>query len=173
MRWLLVAILAYALLVLQTAAFHPGALTVEVGGHWARPDLVLVLGVFLALFFEPAEVFVVAWFLGLGCDLVTVAGRVGLQALAFSVLLFLLSHFKPVVPRRRIWAQFTVCLVTVLVVHAAWYMAAQAVSGAWPDVGWSVKAALVDAVYSAVLAPYVFWVLLKFRSPLGIPPERA
>ena len=55
MRWLLLAILAYILLVVQVTLFVPGVLAVTVHGHWVRPDLVLLVGVFVALYFGTAN----------------------------------------------------------------------------------------------------------------------
>ena len=91
MRWFLVAIVAYLCLVVQTAAFRVGDLAVPVGGHWARPDLLLVVGLFLAMFYRPGQVFVAAWFLGLAADMAAGAGRLGLLALEYSILLALVS----------------------------------------------------------------------------------
>ena len=101
MHWFLVAIMAYLCLVIQTTAFRVGAWRCRSGGHWARPDLLLVVGLFLALFYRPGEVFVAAWCLGLAADMVSGAGRLGLQALEFSTLLVLVSAFREAVPRTR------------------------------------------------------------------------
>lgn len=40
-----------------------------------------------------------------------------------------------------------------------------------PAVLRSVEEAALDATYSAILAPYVFWLLMRLRGPLGILVE--
>jgi rod shape-determining protein MreD len=168
MRWLLITVVAYACLVVETSVFRPGALAVQIDGHWVRPDLVLVLGLFLAFFFDPPEVFIAAWCLGLASDLVSVAGRLGLQALLFCVVLYLVSHLRGVLSRTRVLTQFLAAVATVFVVHLAWYMTTRLLGSGAPWVLRSVEESLLDALYAAVLAPYVFWALLWVRAPLGI-----
>ena len=168
MRWLLVAIIAYVLVVIETAVFLPGGLAVEVDAHPVRPDLLLALGLFLAFFFPPREVFVAGWFLGLASDLVSVAGRLGLKALLFCLVLYLVSHLRGNLPRQRAIVQFAVALVTVFAVRWVWHLATALVGGAWPPVLRSAEISFLDALYTAVLAPYLFWILLLLRSPLGL-----
>jgi rod shape-determining protein MreD len=172
-RWFVIAILSYACLVIQTAAFHPGGLAIPVDGHSARPDLLLIIGLFLALFYRPAEVFVAGWCLGLASDLVSVNGRLGLQALEFSILLALVSSFQTSLPRTRILMQCVACLALVLVVHGVWYAATRLAAGSSMLVLRSMEEGFLDAAYSGALAPYLFWLLLRLRSPLGISAEKA
>lgn len=171
MRWLLVAILAYACLVVQTAAFRPGSLAVEFDGHWARPDLVLLLGLFFALAYEPKEVFVLAWALGMASDVVNVNGRLGILALAFCLVLFLVSHVAASIPRTRLLAQFFLSLAVVFVVHTVWYIATRLLAGSSPLVLQSMEEGLLNALYSAVLAPYLFWAMNLLRTPLATATE--
>ena len=171
MRWFLVAILAYACLLVQTALFRPGALALELDDHWARPDLVLTLGLFLALYLRPTEAFVLAWCLGLASDLVSVAGRVGLLALLFCLSLLPASHLRRAVPRDRLLAQFLAALATVFVVHWLWYVAARGLAGSSLALGRSAEEAVFDALYSAALAPYLFILLRWLRSPLRLKAE--
>jgi len=167
-RWLLVAILGYACLVLQTAAFRPGGLAVHVFGHSMRPDLVLLLGLFLALYVEPYEIFVVAWVLGMASDLVSVTGRLGLQALLFCLALTGLSYLRGNLNRERILVQMGLALGAVLAIHFLGYVATQFLQGSPMSILQAAAKALLDAVYSAVLAPYLFWLLQLLRGPLGV-----
>ena len=168
MRWLLVAILAYACLVLETAVFRPGGLAVQIDQHWTRPDLVLLVGLFLAFYFEPVEVFAAGWCLGLASDLVSVAGRLGLKALLFCLVLTAISTLRAEIPRTRIWVQFALALLLVFAVHLAWYAITRLAGGAglWP--ARSCEEAVLDGLYSAVLAPYLFWIFTALRGPLRI-----
>jgi rod shape-determining protein MreD len=167
-RWFLVAILGYASLVLQTAAFRPGALAIPIDGYWTRPDLALLVGLFIALYFEPYEVFVAAWCLGLASDVVSVSGRLGLQALVFSLVCLAVSHVRTAFMRTRVLTHFLLSLAVVAAAHLAWYLAAQYLDDIPLAFFRSVEQALLDALYSAVLAPYLFWVLERLRGPLGV-----
>ena len=167
MRWLLVAIIACVLVMLQ-GVFAPGGLAIEMDGHPAQPDLLLTLGLFLAFFFPPREVFVAGWFLGLASDLMGNVGRLGLKALLFCLVLYLVSHLRGNLPRQRATVQFAVALVTVFAIHWVWHLATATLGGAWPPVLRSAEISFLDALYTAVLAPYLFWMLLLLRSPLGL-----
>ena len=168
MRWLVVAILAYGCLVLETAVFRPDGLAVQVDQHWARPDLLLVIGLFLAFYFQPMEVFVAGWCLGMASDFTSVAGRLGLKALLFCLLLTAISAIRREIPHTRIWVQFGVALLLVFTVHLAWYAVTRLASGAGLWLARSGEEAMLDGLYSAVLAPYLFWAFTALRGPLRI-----
>ncbi len=172
MRWLLLGILAYVMLVIQTTFFVPGALAVPVHGHWVRPDLVLVMGVFVALYFEPPRALVAGWCLGLGADLTAVGGRLGLYALLFPAVLVGLAYVRRVLNRGWVLTQSVVTFATVLVVHGAWYVLVRYLAGAPAAPLRSVEEAALDAAYAGILAPYVIWVLLRLRGPLEVTVER-
>jgi cell shape-determining protein MreD len=170
-RWFLVIIVAYVCLVAQTTVFRVGALALPVGGHWVRPDLLLVVGLFLALFYRPGEVFVAGWILGLVADVAGGTGRLGLLAIEFGMLLALVSAFRDSLPRTRVLGQFALALVVALVVRLAWHLAMPVLSGGWPALGYAVAGAALDAVYTAILAPYLFWFMAMFRAPLGLSAQ--
>jgi rod shape-determining protein MreD len=171
MRWILVAILGYAALVIQTAAFRPGGLAFSVDGLWARPDLVLILGVFLALYLDPRDVFIPAWCLGMASDLVSVAGRLGLWAMLFAVTLTGVSAIRRHVNRGRALVQLVLCFFITAGVHLAWNLSARLIAGAPLAPIDSVEASVLDATYTALLAPYAFWLLLRLRSPLRLATD--
>jgi len=170
-RWLLVAILGYASLAIQTAVFRPGGLALPIDGHWARPDLALVFGLFLALYFRPGEVFVAAWCLGMASDLVAVGGRLGTGALLFCGVLTGLSYLRESLNRRWIFTQSLLAFATVLLIHLAWQMASRYFAGAPLGVLRSVETSVLDAAYAAILAPYLIWLLMRLRGPLGVTVE--
>ena len=171
MRWLLLAILAYVLLLVQVTLFIPGALAVPVHGHWVRPDLVLLVGVFVALYFEPRQTLVAACAFGLAADLAAVTGRLGLNALLFAAVLVVLSLVRGVLNRRWVMTQSVVAFGVVLLVHAGGYMAARYLAGGAVAPLRSLEEAALDAVYAGILAPYVIWGLLRLRGPLGVTVE--
>jgi len=170
-RWLLLAILAYVLLVVQVTLFVPGALAVAVHGHWVRPDLVLLVGVFVALYFEPRQTLVAGCCFGLAADLASVTGRLGLNALLFTAVLVGLSLIRGVLNRRWVLTQSVVAFGVVLLVHGAGYVAARYLGGGPVAPLRSLEEAALDAVYAGVLAPYVIWGLLRLRGPLGVTVE--
>ncbi len=171
MRWVMVAILGYACLVAETTVFRrSGLLALEIHGHWVRPDLLLVFGVFLALVLEPWEVFVAGWCLGLATDLTAPYGRLGIGALLLAVGLWTLSQLQGSLFRTRVVTQFILTLLVVFTLHWLGETAAQASMGVAPLVSRNAEGALFDAVYSAVLAPYLFWIFFRFRAPLRLPP---
>ena len=171
MRWLLLAILAYVFLVAQVTLFVPGALAVPVHRHWVRPDLLLVVGVFVALYFEPRQTLVAACGFGLAADLASVTGRLGTGALFFTAVLVGLSLVRGVLNRRWILNQSVVAFGVVLLVHGAGYAAGRYLGGGPVAPLRSLEEAALDAVYSGVLAPYVIWGLLRLRGPLGVTVE--
>lgn len=171
MRWFLFSILAYACLVVQTTFFRPGLLALEIGGHWFKPDLLVILGVFLAMHFKPAEVFVAGWCLGLVWDLTGVVGRIGTGAILFSVVLVGANYARPSLGRPRVMLDLGLALAVVFVVHMGWYQATGWLEGTPIGLVRSVEASALDGVYTAVLAPYAMWVLGRFRGPLQLAIE--
>ena len=168
MRWLLVAALAYGCLLIERTVFWSGGLAIHVDEHWARPDIVLVAGLFLAFFFKPLPVFIAGWCLGMSSDFAYLAGPLGLKALLFCLVLSAISAIRFKIPRTRILVQFASALALVFAVHWVWYVAARLAAGAglWPVR--SAEEAILDALYSAVLAPYLFMAFLTLRGPLRI-----
>jgi len=169
MRWVVVAILAYACIVLEATLFRPGLLAIRIGGLWIRPDLLLILGLFLALHLEPHEVFVVGWCFGLASDLVSVAGRLGLGALVFGLVLYLIGLLRKGFFGTRVLAQFLLCLGAVFLVHWAWFLAAAGLNAAPLRAMQVAEQAALEALYSAFLAPYLFWLFSTLQGPLRLP----
>ncbi len=171
MRWILVGIVGYVGLVIQTSVFRPGGLAIPIDGHWTRPDLVLIVALFIALYFQRHEVFIATWCLGLAADLVSVSGRLGVQALLYGALLTALSAVRGSLNRGWVLTQSALTFATVLVIHFGWYVATRYFGGAPAAILRSVEESALDAALTAILAPYVFWLLLRLRGPLGIVVE--
>jgi len=112
---------------------------------------------------------VVGWLFGLAGDLMTVSGRLGTLAGVFALVLVTANFVRGAVPRTRVVGQFLLTLVGVFVAHALWYLATRALAGVTPDVARTAEEAALDAAYSAVLAPYLFWFFRLFRTTLNLP----
>ena len=52
-----------------------------------------------------------------------------------------------------------------------WYIVTPLVGGTLPSPFSAAGGAILDAAYTAILAPYLFWVLMLLRSPLGIAAQ--
>jgi len=168
-RWVVIAILAYVCIVLEALFFRPGLLAIRIDGQWIRPDLLLILGLFLALHLESHEVFVVGWCFGLASDLVSVAGRLGLGAMLFCLVLYLISLLRKGFFGTRVLAQFLLCLGAVFIIHWAWFLATAGLNAAPLRIWQVAEQAALEALYSAFLAPYLFWLFAMLRGPLRLP----
>jgi len=170
-RWFLFAILAYACLVVQATFFRPGLLALQVAGLWFAPDLLLILGVFLAMHFRPAEVFVAGWCLGFVWDLAAPAGRLGTGAVLFCLVLWAVNRVGPSLGRPRMAVDLGLALAVVFVVHLAWYQATSYLEGTPISLARSLAASLLDGAYSALLAPYLIWAFGRLRGPMQLAIE--
>lgn len=170
MRWALIAILAYLAMVVETIVFRSGPLAFHVEGQLIRPDLLLILGVFAALAFEPFEVLVMGWGLGLMADLGARSGWMGVRPLMFAVLLFAGSYLQGAIFRTRVVTQFALTFIAVFTIHWAGSLLGNYHTDLPLAVGSAAELAIFDAIYTAVLAPYVFWLLFLLREPLKLPP---
>ena len=161
MRWALVVIFAYVLIVIQTTLFDTRLLAFQILGVWIKPDLLLLMLLFIALRAEAVEVFIAGWALGLAEDLIVSEGPLGIGALMFGTGGYLLTLFRRVLGRERILTQVFLALGLVFAVRLPqqrllfWFTGS---SAGWLDV---LEKACGDAVYSAALAPYLLWGLGK------------
>ena len=169
MRWYLFAVIAFVTVILQTTFFTEGSLDINISQQSVLPDILLILGMFVALSCRPFEAAISGWFLGFAMDIYSSAGRLGLAAIIFAVCLSGLAHIRGEIVKTRIVTQFIVALAVTFAVHLIRYMAlygmGESVMGFWM----AVRISFFDGVYTAVLAPYIFWLLHKVRGPLRLP----
>jgi len=172
-RWFLFAILAYACLVFQATFFRPGLMALRVGGYGFRPDLILILGVFLVLYFKPTEVFFAAWCLGFLWDLdpSKAVGRLGTGALLFGLILWGAALVRPTLGRPRIPLDLGLTFAMVFVIHFLAYLATGYLEGQPIGPDRMAVSSFLDAAYSAVLAPYLLWAFGRLRGPMRLAIE--
>lgn len=168
MRWTVFVIIAFVCVILQTTLLR----TVEITGFQGRPvllDLLLILGLFIALNCRPFETVITAWFLGFATDLYSAAGQLGLAAILFAVVLGAISYVRGEILKNRILTQFLIALAVVFLVHLGRYMVLYWMGESSAAFWLAARMSFLDGVYAAILAPYVFWMLGRLRTPLRIP----
>jgi rod shape-determining protein MreD len=166
MRWLGFAICALFALTVHSAL----APRLELFG--ARPDWLLVLVVFFALYARGADAVVGAWIVGACADLMTLE-RVGLLSLSYGFAALAVVGVREYLFRYRLQTQFLVTLIAGLAIRLVWGLYRFV---AYPEAGWTGWAILVEvvvgAVYTAAFAPPVHKVLLSMPRMLGLPKPR-
>src|SRR5690606_6372078 len=128
--------------------------------HWIGPDWMLILAVYYALWGPWPEAAIAGWILGLIVDLFTApaGGRIGLHALLYGASAWGVIRARQVVVRNHPVAQFLITLVFALLIQAAVYFHQRWSSPGAPPPG-ALGAAMASALYTAVCAPPLLWVL--------------
>jgi rod shape-determining protein MreD len=174
MRWYLVAIFAFLLTVIQTSLFVPGQLAFRMFDVYARPDLLLLLALAVALCADPWEVFVTAWALGLVEDLGFLSDRspLGITALLFAVVAWAVSRIRDSLTTEHLRTQIVLAVLMVVCVRFPQQLLVFWLGPSNPGAFHAVKQTLGDAVYSALLAPLLVWILVKTVSKRGVLRSR-
>ena len=166
MRWITFAILLYCVTVIQTTV----APMLKLHGVW--PDFLVIVAVYYALAAAPRDAMLACWVVGLAIDLTGASylehGNVGIAALSLGLIAILLVKARELTFRDSIWTAlfftFTAELIlSVLVgVHRLYVAKAPGRLGDVATVG------VYLAAYTAVVAPYVHWILRQLRGVLGV-----
>jgi len=163
MRWLTFLITMGVALTLQSAV----APAVEIFG--VRPDWLLVVVVFFAMFARPVDAAIGAWLVGFAADLMTIE-RLGFLALSYTLAALGVSSLRKYLFCFRGSTQFAVTLVVCLILQCAWliyrYAFYGAADGVWGDV---LRNVLFGSVYTAAWAPPTHKFLLSAARWLGLP----
>lgn len=160
MRWLSFFILAYLAVAIQSG----------LGGyaqiHGASPDLVLLAAVFLCLN-APADAALLGCFiLGLVHDLLTLQ-PLGSYALAYGLFALLAVKAREELPRRSPLSHAILALVGGLITGAILVL-----QGWIHPPGLSLLPAFISALYTAILAPVIVWILQRFGRLFAFAPQR-
>ena len=163
MHWLTFVILAPAALTVQAAV----APRLEL--FTARPDFLLLLVVFLALYARSQDAVVAAWILGACADLMTIE-RFGLIALSYGLTAMSITSIREYLFRYRVVTQAVVTLTACLLVRTAWTLYYHRLYAPPSPLlrDWLIGGVMVS-MYTAALAPPGFRVLLAMSQLLGIP----
>ena len=166
MRWLAFILLAVAAVILQSSALP--RLTV----FGARPDLLLIITIFIALYAHPQDAVAGGWGLGLLADLLSIE-RLGLLALTYGAVAFLVLIVREYIFKYRASSQLVLAGLLALLVQAGW-LVYQGLSYGW-SVGLangSAAALAGSAAYTALFAPVVLQLLLRRARWFGFPQPR-
>ena len=166
MRWLSFVICALVFITLQSAV----APYLQVFG--ARPDWLLVVVVFFALYARGADAVMGAWLIGFIADLMTIE-QFGLMSLSYALAALVVVGLRDFLFKYHAVTQFMVTLAICALVRSAWAMFClmQYENASWTVAGLLVNA-LIVALYTAAFAPPVDRLLLKMSGLLGLPRRR-
>jgi rod shape-determining protein MreD len=170
MRWLSFFILAYVMLGLQIG------LGSSVQIHQAQPNFLLLVAVFVAIN-APRDIALSACLLlGLLQDLIMPGKPLGLATASFGVVGILIIKIQELVYGDHFLTHFSLALLAGLVVaviygvHGAIYPLIHRSLKIWrpPAMG----AMIGGALYTAVLAPLVIFILQRMRRAFGFRSSR-
>ncbi len=166
MRWLGFAICAVVVLVLQTTLAH----RLDIRG--ARPDWMLVLAVFFVLHARSMDALIGAWLLGAAMDVMTIE-NFGLLSGCYAVAVLAIYGVRDHVFRDNPLTHFALTFLSAAAVGVLTTLyRVLFIDGASLRVMPLVGGILFGAAYTAVWAPFLHHVLLKFPHLLGIRGPR-
>jgi len=166
MRWVVFAIVLALFTVFQTSVAPFLAM------HSVRPDFMLIFAVFIALMARSQDALIACWGVGLAMDLMSLsygdAANVGLHAFCLGLIGAGIVGIRSYLFRDSVVTQvvFTITAKLILDLLAGAYMLYRL--DAWHRFGEVTLLALWAAAYTAVVAPYVHWLLRRLRTALGV-----
>ena len=181
MRWILLGILTWILVLIQRTLVH--AVTIET--DWigtVGPDLLAPLAVFVALYGRHStDVLIVACGLGFALDVGAGTGGIGSltvigpMAIGYALASWPLLAMRDALFSKRIATRMLLTLLFCLTAHFLWVTLQFIVAhGAvtWAAYGRALVQATLLAGYTSVVGPPLMWLLEKkrqwlFRSPAG------
>lgn len=163
MRWTLLVIFAYLLAVMQSTLFEPRLLGLGAFGLDVRPDLLLLLAIFVALRIDTPTAFITAWSLGFVESLCLHSGEgtLGITPLLFGLLVWLVCLVRPMLDTSRILVQMLLCLCMAFALRVPQQLTMQWLTNSPLSFLQVLQRGFGDAAYTAVLAPYLFWLLSR------------
>lgn len=170
MRWIAFAILLYLTTILQTS------LAPFVDIQTIQPDFMLILAVHYALMAGRWDGPLACWFIGLTVDLTGLSyaehSTLGVNAFAYGLIGLLIVRIREFTFRESPMTPLFIAFVAKsgLALFVGLHMLYAL--GAWPRWKEVIWIGLWSASYSAVLAPYVHWLLGRLRKPLGFELPR-
>jgi len=166
MNWVAFAVLVFLTTVLQTSVAP------FVAVHTIRPDGMVILAVFFALYARNFDAMLACWIIGLVVDLASLSywnhANVGLHALSLGLLGFVIVRTRGLTFREGVLSHLVYTFLTawamtfILGVHLLWGRPD------WTGLGQRFAVAFYTAIYTAGVAPYGHWCLRQIRVLLGL-----
>ena len=173
MRWIMFFILLYVMSAMEKAHF----LGIPSGDrHWPVILYLPMLAVFYSLFAVETAAPLAALACGIVLDLLSGSGvLVGSSMIPLGLMSLLIVRARLVIFREHMLAQAVMTFVglvlfAILATLFRKLIGSPALEGqsAWTHFGHL----FVDAIYSAIAAPFLFWVFFRFPSMLGFTMQR-
>lgn len=161
MRWLRFSFLLLAVTFIQGSNL-PNFVAITKSG--AKPDFLLIFLVFFALHCYGYEAVIASFAIGLAADLV--GPSIGPHLVAFGLCGVLLGGMRQVITIRRTLHVIAAVLITGFAAELLAQLLGLFRGQLWPQNGFSFL--FGSAVYSAILAPYIFSALLSIIDWLGV-----
>ncbi len=169
MRWIPFILIAYMVVLLQTSV--TGLLMFSAGSIGSvGPDLLAMLAVFVAITArQSVEVMLAAWVLGFAADLTAGGGAgavtaIGPMSISYVLAAGMVFQVREAFFRERTFTKVMLVLAFCLLAHPMWVTLQTLRSiGAmsWGDYGRLLLQALLLSAYTAVLAPFAFFVFSR------------
>jgi rod shape-determining protein MreD len=171
MRWITFCILIYAAAALQAARF----LALSVNDHPAIEYLPLI-GIFYALFAPEETAPLCGFWCGLALDLISSDQPLGTHAVPLALVAYTVTKIRLSIFREHVVSQFIVALLGVLLfalLAGAFRAITDREASQLIGTFFAVSRALaINAIYSAAVAPVIFWLLLRLKPILGFEVAR-
>lgn len=174
MRWIFFLVLAWLLTAVQSTV--GGVLSIELGSIGTiAPDMLASLAVFAALYVRRAtDAMLAAFVLGLALDLTTsgaggAAAVVGPMAIGYALAAKVVFELGEAFFRQRASTRIFMTGVFCIIAHVIWVTAQLLLAyklAAWSDYGRMLLQAVGISAYSAVVAPFLIWVFVRFHGLL-------
>ena len=155
MRWL-----RFALLILAVTVIQKGLLV-----RWSsKPDLLIILLVFFAIYYNTSEAIISSFTIGFAADLVGSPMPMGPHMISFGLFGTLLAYLNRVIAIKRMPYQalaiFATSVLTGFLSHLLAYITGE------PIVGNIYAVVFVTALYSSIVGPFLFlpvawWMRIK------------
>ena len=157
MRWL-----RFALLILAVTVIQKGLLA-----RWSsKPDLLIILLVFFAIYYNTSEAIISSFAIGFAADLVGSPMPMGPQMISFGLFGTLLAYLNRVIAIKRMPYQALAIFVTSLLTGVLTHLLAH-ITGE-PVAANIYRVVFVTSLYSSIVGPFLFlptawWMRIKMN----------
>ncbi len=151
MYWIRFTALLLVAALLQAAGFLD---VIAVTRLSVKPDLLLILLVFAAVYYNTTEVMITSFTIGFAADIISVGSPMGPQIIGFGLFGTALAYLHRVIAIRRMPHQSVVIFIVCMLAGALAQLLALLVGKAAANGAW--RFLFGTATYSAVVGPFLF-----------------